>query len=307
MLKQSRALRIVAITVLMALVAAACGGGSDEGAAGGDTPAQPGVAFDGQQPNNDAAIPTPAPIPLATDDGDIGSEDPGPVDVGDLDDAEENEWLVDVLHVNDDVVLVPTFDAPNGNEIKIFDQNEIDGIELEYPLLAETAFGIRLALLVEEFDASGAWAKVLLPVRPNGTTAWVQTAFFTTESHDYHITIDVSENTVNVYKGDTLLVEQIAVTGKEERPTPVVRAYIDEKIPGASLSPAYGDWVLSIAAFSEALGTFGGGMPKLALHGTDQPELMGQYVSSGCVRVPNEVVSFIADAVPVGTIVEIVA
>ena len=87
----------------------------------------------------------------------------------------------------------------------------------------------------------------------------------------------------------------------------MVRAYIDEKIPGASLSPAYGDWVLSIAAFSEALGTFGGGMPKLALHGTNQPELMGQYVSSGCVRIPNEVVSFIAESVPVGTIVNIIA
>ena len=48
-------------------------------------------------------------------------------------------------------------------------------------------------------------------------------------------------------------------------------------------------------------------MPKLALHGTNQPELMGQYVSSGCVRVPNEVISFIADSVPIGTIVEIVA
>ena len=148
---------------------------------------------------------------------------------------------------------------------------------------------------------------MLLPVRPNGSTAWVQTAFFTKESHNYHITIDVSENTVNVYRGEDLLIEQIAVSGRESRPTPVVRAYIDEKIPGASLSPAYGDWVLSIAAFSESLGTFGGGMPKLALHGTNQPELMGQYVSSGCVRVPNEVISFIADSVPIGTIVEIVA
>ncbi len=176
------------------------------------------------------------------------------------------------------------------------------------PLYAETVFGNRLALLVDEYDSSGAWAKVQVPIRPNGTTAWVQTAFFSEEKHNYHITIDVSENTVNVYRGDDLLVEQIAVSGRESRPTPVVRAYIDEKIPGPSLSPAYGDWVLSIAAFSETLGTFGGGgMPKLALHGTNQPELMGQYVSSGCVRVPNEIVSFIADSVPVGTIVDIIA
>jgi hypothetical protein len=302
MTKNQRVLKTLAIAVLMAMIAAACGGGSDEGATGAE---QPGVSFDGEDSDADPApIATTAPIPLATDDD--GESTATAVPVVEADD-EEDPYRVDVLYVNDDAVLIPTFDAPNGNQTKIFDQNTIDGIELEYPLLAETAFGNRLALLVEEFDSSGNWAKVLMPVRPNGTTGWVQTAFFTQESHNYHITIDVSENTVNVYEGDVLLVEQIAVSGRESRPTPVVRAYIDEKIPGASLSPAYGDWVLSIAAFSEALGTFGGGMPKLALHGTNQPELMGQYVSSGCVRIPNEIVSFIADTVPVGTIVEIIA
>jgi lipoprotein-anchoring transpeptidase ErfK/SrfK len=100
----------------------------------------------------------------------------------------------------------------------------------------------------------------------------------------------------------------LAVTGRESRPTPIVRAYIDEKISGASLGPAYGAWVLSIAAFSEDLGTFGGGgMPKLALHGTNQPDLMGQYISSGCIRVPDEIINFIAETVPVGTVVDIVA
>ena len=86
-----------------------------------------------------------------------------------------------------------------------------------------------------------------------------------------------------------------------------IRDSIDEKIEGGPLGSAYGSCILSIAAFSEALGTFGGGMPKLALHGTNQPELMGQYVSSGCVRVPNDIIEFIAETVPVGTVVDIVA
>jgi hypothetical protein len=299
MTKQQRVLKTVAVAVLMALLAVACGGGSE-----GET-TQPGSSFDGEDTSTDLApIATTEPIPLATEDEADPAAASAPASVSNDD---EDPWMVDVLYVNEDVVLVPTFDAPNGSQISIYDINPIDVIELEYPLLAETAFGNRLALLVEEFDSSGNWAKVLLPVRPNGSTAWVQTAFFRQESHNYHITIDVSENSVNVYRGEELLVEQIAVSGRDSRPTPVVRAYIDEKIAGASLSPAYGDWVLSIAAFSEALGTFGGGMPKLALHGTNQPELMGQYVSSGCVRIPNEVVSFIAELVPVGTVVDIIA
>lgn len=307
MTKSQRVLKTVAVAVLMALVAVACGGGSDDSATVSEGQAQPGVSFDGDDTGADPApIATTAPITLDTTTDPAPTATAAPANVASDD---EDPWMVDVLHVNDDVVLIPTFDAPNGNQTTIYDVNTVDtpNVELEYPLLAETPFGNRLALLVEEFDSSGNWARVLLPVRPNGTTAWVQTAFFETQSHNYHITIDISDNKVNVYQGDELLIEQIAVSGKETRPTPVVRAYIDEKIAGASLSPAYGDWVLSIAAFSEVLGTFGGNMPKLALHGTNQPELMGQYVSSGCVRIPNEVVSFIADTVPVGTIVDIVA
>ncbi len=281
------------------LIAASCGGGSDETAADTDSDVDPSATVVG-------AIPTTAPVTAPGDDSAITISKDDATD----DDEAVDPWEVAVLHVNDDVQIVPVFDAPNGNNVTLFDKNELDGIELEYPLYAETVFGNRLALLVDEYDDSGNWAKVQVPVRPNGTTAWVQTAFFTEEKHNYHITIDLSENLVRVFRGDEELIPkgQIAVMGRESRPTPLVRAYIDEKIPGASLSPAYGDWVLSIAAFSEALGTFGGGgMPKLALHGTNQPELMGQYVSSGCVRIPNEVVSFIADTVPVGTIVEIVA
>ena len=302
--------RLLATLMAVALIAAGCGGGGseDDAEAAEANGNAPGVTAD--------ALPTTAPITVP-DGGEVATEGEGiegfgPENFEPTDDAADlgpsTPYENIVLHVNDDVQIVPTFDGPNGDPITIYDVNEIDGRELEYPLYAETVFGNRLALRVEEYDPSGAWAKVAIPVRPNGTTAWVQTAFFSEERHDYHIVIDVSDNMVIVYKGEELLVEQLAVSGRESRPTPVVRSYIDEKIPGADLSPAYGSWILSIAAFSEALGTFGGGgMPKLALHGTNQPDLMGQYISSGCVRVPNDIIEFIADNVPVGATVDIVA
>lgn len=317
MTKHQRVAKSVAIAMIMAMIAVACGGGSGDTAAGeAGAPNFDGAADTGGSP---AAISTTAPVPLpeaAPETAPAETEAIAETSTSGLpDEEEEDPWLVSVLHVNDDVQIVPTFDAPNGNQTTLFDINAIDGVEWEYPLLAETHFKNRLALLVDEFDSTGAWAKVFIPVRPNGTTAWIQTAFFTVEEHNYHITIDISDNTVQVWQGETALfideqgesTPQIAVSGKPSRPTPIVRSYIDEKIPGGTLSPAYGDWVLSIAAFSESLGTFGGGgMPKLALHGTNQPELMGQYVSSGCVRIPNDVVSFIAETVPVGTVVDII-
>ena len=313
-MKQKQFIRVLAVTLIMALVAAACGGGSDtpiESSEGADAAQDAAPNFGGvddNAPANDASIapiPTTAPLTIEAEAAALDEVEPEAIENIDLE--AENPWDVTVLHVNDDVAIVPTFDGPNGNEMPLVDINEIDGVRTPYPLLAQTHFGNRLALLVDEFDSSGNWAKVFVPIRPNGTTAWVQTAFFHQETHDYHIEISLSQNKVNVFQGDQLLVEQIAVIGRETRPTPVLRSYIDEKIDGTTLSPAYGDWILSIAAYSEALGTFGGGLPKLALHGTDSPALMGQAVSSGCVRVPNEVISFIAESVPVGTIVDIVA
>ncbi len=301
-----RLIRLAAVALAVALFASSCGGGDPESA----EPLAAPAATD--EPALVGSVPTTAPVELDTAI-DVDEPEESAIELDEqleLELEQEDEvdpWEVTVLTVKDDTQIVPAFDGPNGNNITIYDVNQIDGVELEYPLYAETAFGNRLALVVEQFDDTGAWAEVLIPVRPNGTTTWVQTAFFTESTHNYHITIDISENKVNVYKGDELLIEQIAASGRESRPTPAVRAYIDEKIPGAQVSPAYGAWILSIAAFSESLGTFGGGMPKLALHGTNQPELMGQYVSSGCVRVPDEVISFIAETVPVGTIVEIVA
>lgn len=279
----------------------ACGGGSDADSATSDATAVPSEA-------TTAPIPTTAPISAVETAVDEEPTVSGTPEAGAAGPVSNDPYESVVLHVKDDVQIVPAFDGPNGNNVTLYDINEIDGVEVEYPLYATTVFDNRLALRVEEFDSTGHWAKVMLPIRPNGTTAWVQTAFFTEERHDYHIVIDVSEGLVNVYKGDELLVEQLAVTGRESRPTPVVRSYVDERISGESLGPAYGSWVLSIAAFSETLGTFGGGgMPKLALHGTNQPELMGQAVSSGCVRVPNHIIDFIAETVPVGATVDIVA
>lgn len=288
----------------MVLLASACSGGdSATTTAPDETATEPTLV-----------IPTTAPIvedtePVATVDAGVFTADPTATE------EPVNEYESIVLNVKDSVdplQTIPVFSAPTGaqnDEIRLIDVNAIDGTTQEYPLYATTQFDNRLTLMVKEFDASGNYALVYMPVRPNGTTAWVQTAFFDENRHEYRVEISLSSNEVRVYQGSELLRTSQSVAGRPERPTPVLRSYIDEKIPGSKVGPAYGDWVLSIAAFSEALGSFGanGGMPKLALHGTNQPELMGQYVSSGCVRIPNEVVSFIADTVPVGTPVDIIA
>jgi len=70
--------------------------------------------------------------------------------------------------------------------------------------------------------------------------------------------------------------------------------YVEQAFGASVLSPAYGTFILTVASYSESLGTFGGGgLPGQSLHGTNQPELIGQRVSGGGIRVPNEIINFV--------------
>lgn len=293
-----RSLRVTAMMMAFVFIVAACGGTDD-----GSMPVE-------EAAGSSEPIPTTTPLQEPAEDETELTTEPTADDIAV--DVPAGEFETIVLHVKDDVhpdQTIQVFRAPTGlaeDVITLVDVNEIDGTVHEYPLTGNTHFENRLALMVNEYDETGNYARVHMPVRPNGTTAWVQTAFFDEMRHQYRIEVHVASNTVRVFDGDTVIKESSAVTGRESRPTPVLRSYIDEKIPGADISPAYGSWILSVAAFSESLGTFDGGMPKLALHGTNQEDLIGQSVSSGCVRVPNDIIEFIADTVPVGTPVDFI-
>ena len=69
----------------------------------------------------------------------------------------------------------------------------------------------------------------------------------------------------------------------------------------------YGTYQLSVSGFSDVLQSFGGGNGQIALHGTNRPELLGQPVSNGCVRLSNDAINRLAWLAPTGTPVEIVA
>ncbi|MGY9082094.1 MAG: L,D-transpeptidase [Acidimicrobiales bacterium] len=49
-----------------------------------------------------------------------------------------------------------------------------------------------------------------------------------------------------------------------------------------------------------------GRLPKVAIHGTNRPDVLGQYASNGCIRLPNDVISMSAAEVQVGTRVDLI-
>lgn len=150
----------------------------------------------------------------------------------------------------------------------------------------------------------GDWLRVLVPVRPNGTEGWVRRSDVTLSTTTLHVEVLVGERKVRLSDGGSVVLEAPVIVGKSASPTPLGRFYVtdvDPKYEGSS----YGPWVLPLSGFSQALDSFGGGAPALALHGTNRPDLMGKAASNGCVRLPNDVITKLRNTVPMGTPVDI--
>lgn len=200
-----------------------------------------------------------------------------------------------VANIVDDVDVLAAFVEPDGEPARF-----------EYAVTNPTYFGNRLALMIVDRSDDGRWLKVQVPVRPNGTEAWIRVEDAEITSHRFRARVDLTRRAVTVWNGSEVVVETTAVIGKPATPTPLGTFFVNDLVEKWDNS-AYGPYILSLSGFSEAMDTFAGGVPVIAIHGTNRPELMGGAHSNGCVRVPNEVVEVLAETVPIGTPVEIVA
>ncbi len=144
------------------------------------------------------------------------------------------------------------------------------------------------------------WHRVWLSVRPNGSRGWVkegQLAFYTTSAK---IEIDLSERILRVYRRGELRGEYTVAVGKPALPTPAGFFFVNQKLEPADPGGVYGVLALGISAFQPDLADWPNGGP-VAIHGTNQPELIGQAVSHGCVRMRNRDIREVGRLVPAGS------
>lgn len=194
---------------------------------------------------------------------------------------------------------VPAIPRPGLNEAGV--KETAEGFEFTNPTYYKNP------LVVVVLENQGEWMKVLITARPNHTTGWIKADDVTIAATDYRMELDLSTYHLKVFKGAELFIESDVVIGKDSTPTPLGRFFVTEKIKNQSDRGVYGAWILPTNGYSEVLDTFDGGLPQVAFHGTNQPELIGTKASNGCVRLPNDVVSKIAEAIPAGTPIDIFA
>ena len=165
--------------------------------------------------------------------------------------------------------------------------------------------GAPLVFLVEEDQ--GDWLKVLLPVRPNGSTGFVRASDVTVSENPYRIDIELVEHRLTVRKGDEVIVDEPIGVGTASTPTPGGKYYLKELLQPPDPEGAYGPYAYGLSGFSNVLEEFNGGDGVIGIHGTNEPEAIGTDVSHGCIRVSNEAITEMAGILPLGTPVHIEA
>ena len=196
-----------------------------------------------------------------------------------------------------DVTLLAPVTEPGGTELVAYDPTTAWGIT------NPTYFGSPLKLRVVQRSDDGEWLRVQLPVRPNRTTGWIPTSQATLSSTSMSVRVDLTTKTMHVWDGSTLVLETQTTIGAPGTPTPLGTFFVNDHVAG---SGSYGPHILSLSAYSETLETFNGGVPVIAIHGTNRPDLIDGAHSNGCVRVTNDIVTQLKGMLPVGTPVQIV-
>jgi lipoprotein-anchoring transpeptidase ErfK/SrfK len=168
---------------------------------------------------------------------------------------------------------------------------------------------IPIVMLVKSRVDAAERAEVHLPVRPNGSTGWVDLADVDIRVVTFRLEVRVSEHRLLVYDGDDVIFDEPVGVGRRDRPTPGGTYYLKELLQPPDPGGVYGVYAYGLSGFQPVLDSFNGREPVIGIHGTNDPSSVGRDVSSGCIRLQNAAIDRLVNEIglPLGTPVEIVA
>jgi lipoprotein-anchoring transpeptidase ErfK/SrfK len=141
------------------------------------------------------------------------------------------------------------------------------------------------------------WYRIILPMRPNGTYGWIPASTAELKPTLGQIVVHRNARTIDIYwRGKLKLQAQVAV-GAPGMETPLGHFYVQARfVPDDSF---LGVFAVETSAYSKLSEWPGGGV--VGIHGTSAPQLLGQAVSHGCVRVANSTALVLRTYAKLGT------
>ncbi|MBA3347204.1 MAG: L,D-transpeptidase, partial [Actinobacteria bacterium] len=182
------------------------------------------------------------------------------------------------------------FRTPGGERIADFGARNVNGVP--------TVFGV----LARRVDARcrATWYRVQLPLRPNGIVGWVRARAVAIAPVTTRIEVDLSARRVTLFDAGRRVLVARAAIGSDATPTPTGSYYVNQRLIPTDTSGPFGPGAVGISAFSDVLTGWVQGGP-IAIHGTNRPDLIGQAVSNGCIRLANADLRALFDRALAGT------
>lgn len=168
-------------------------------------------------------------------------------------------------------------------------------------------FRPRVVLALSQLDdtktGKPAWYRITIPGRPNGRTGWIPAGSVSLKPVDRWLVVYRGARKFEFYvNGRVARTGKIAI-GKVGTETPLGLFYVQAKFDPTW--PVLGAYAFETSGYSKLSDWPGGGV--VGVHGTNTPQLIGQAVSHGCVRLYNTDIQYLRSVVSVGTPIKIVS
>jgi lipoprotein-anchoring transpeptidase ErfK/SrfK len=153
--------------------------------------------------------------------------------------------------------------------------------------------------------ASG-WARVVLPMRPDGLEGWVRTGQVRILSDPWRIDVSLRAHVVFIHRGADLVYQGPVATGAAATPTPAGDYYIRVLLHSTDPASPYGPYAYGLSGdANDALTTFTGADTEIGLQGNDDPASLGRAATHGAVRMDDAELTALAGVLPLGTPVHV--
>lgn len=193
--------------------------------------------------------------------------------------------------------IVPTVNVYSSDQL----------VEQTFEFANPNLSGTPLVFLVEDLNDLQA-IKVLLPTRPNGSFGWINSDQVRLTQHNYSIQVRLDDFAITVTDHEETIFETTIGVARETTPTPLGRYYTTELLRPPESDTAYGPYAYGLSGYSDTFESFLGGPGQLGIHGTNEPWALGTNVSSGCVRLHNDDITYLVETLqlPLGVPVDII-
>jgi lipoprotein-anchoring transpeptidase ErfK/SrfK len=144
------------------------------------------------------------------------------------------------------------------------------------------------------------WLRVVASELANGEHGWIRARAARLGATDVSLVVDRSRRVLTLRRGRRVLRRLPVAVGRPDTPTPLGRFAVTDRLRSTRPDSPYGCCAVALSGHQTKLLPGWPGGDRLAIHGTPQPETIGEPVSLGCMRARTADLRALMRIVPLG-------